>query len=223
MVAAEILKAVAALLWPILGIAFLWMYRDELRDVMRRLSRLRRGKFLGQEIELDEELKELHQAAEKAEVQTASISPIEDRPSVVTPSDDSAAEIFREAARSPKAALLLLAAQLEKRVRELFAATGWGDGKRVRLWEAIEKLRKQGSLPEHVTETLKLFLDARNKLVHGHDATDEDIFRAIDSGVLLLRSIEAIPIEQNVVHAIDVPLYSDPACSQRLRASAESF
>jgi len=100
------------------------MFRREIRSLLHRLSRIRKGKFLGQEIELDEELKELQQGAVRAE-EAASASP-ENLPTEEALPQDTAAEIFREAAKSPKAALLLLAAQLEKRVRVLFAATGWG-------------------------------------------------------------------------------------------------
>ncbi|MGH9551313.1 MAG: DUF4145 domain-containing protein, partial [Terriglobales bacterium] len=190
-----------------------WMYHSEIRAF---LQRIRKGKFLGQEIELEHELKELQQGAEKAE-QAVSTS-IAENPQIDVEqplSWDTASEIFRDAAKSPKAALLLLAAQLEKRVRELLAVTGWGEGKRVRLSETIEKLRQQGSLPEHVTGTLKLFSEVRNRLVHGHEATDEDILRAIDSGVLLLRAIEAIPAETHIVHETNVPLYSNSGCTQR--------
>lgn len=208
---AEFLKAVAALAWPALGFVFLFMFHAEIRDLMRRLSRLRKGKFLGQEIELHEELDELQQAAVRAEAQVASITDAEAQSTAPSPHDESE-EILREAARSPKAALLLLAAQLEKRVRELFASTGWGEGKHVRLHEAVEKLRRQGSLPEYVSDTFRLFVDVRNRLVHGHDATDEDILRAIDSGLLLLRSIEAIPAATHVVRAKDITLYADSSC-----------
>ena len=203
---AEFLKALAALLWPILGFVFLWTFRNEIRGL---LQRIRKGKFLGQEIELDEDLKELHQSAERAE------EAAEERVGYL-PSEDVTTEIFREAARSPRAALLLLAAELEQSVREKCAAAGWPDGKRMRLREAIDELGRQGNLPAHVTETFRLFMDVRNRLVHGHEADDDDILRAIDSGVLLLRTIDAIPIERNVVKKIDVPLYSDPDCKNRI-------
>jgi hypothetical protein len=47
---AELLKACAALLWPLLTFAALIVFRGELRGL---LARLRRGKVLGQEIELE--------------------------------------------------------------------------------------------------------------------------------------------------------------------------
>jgi hypothetical protein len=125
--------------------------------------------------------------------------------------------ILREAGQSPKAALLLLGSDIQKPLRQLLAATNWQQNiKPEPLPEAIDKLRAQGSLPEHVTGSLKLFLDVRNKLVHGGEANDDDIFRAIDSGLTLLRAIGSIPTEVNVVYETGVPLYSDSGCSQRV-------
>jgi hypothetical protein len=47
---AQLLKAIAALLWPVFAFVVLLLYRDQLRRV---LDRFRRGKFLGQELELE--------------------------------------------------------------------------------------------------------------------------------------------------------------------------
>ena len=47
---AELLKAIAALLWPVLSFVALIAFRGELKGL---LARLRRGKVLGQEIELE--------------------------------------------------------------------------------------------------------------------------------------------------------------------------
>src|SRR5438128_11183202 len=47
---AELLQAVAALLWPILAFVVLLVFRGQIQGL---LNRLRRGKVLGQEIELD--------------------------------------------------------------------------------------------------------------------------------------------------------------------------
>ncbi len=44
--------------------------------------------------------------------------------------------------------------------------------------------------------------------VHGHTASDDDILRAIDSGVTILRALQAIPHEVNIVYHPGVAIYS---------------
>jgi len=56
----ELLHAIASLLWPMLAIGSVWYFRKELTD---GLSRLKRGKFFGQEIELEEKLDKLSKSS----------------------------------------------------------------------------------------------------------------------------------------------------------------
>jgi hypothetical protein len=208
---AKLIDAVAHLLWPAFAFYFLWLFKPQLTDVLKRLSRVTKWKGLGQEIELDE----LEKATEKAKGEI--VTPQQPEMKLAEPRADQASEneILREAAKSPKAALLLLGSKIQQRLRQLLAATGWQQNiKAEPLLDAIDKLRAQGSLPEHVSGSLKLFLDVRNKLIHGGQATDDDVFRAIDSGLTLLRAIESIPAEVNVVHRTGVRLYSDPECAR---------
>ncbi len=60
---AELLQGIAALLWPILTFVLLLIFRREIVDVARRLKR---GKFLGQELELDKSLDQLEEKAKAA-------------------------------------------------------------------------------------------------------------------------------------------------------------
>ena len=220
---AELIKSVAALLWPVLGFIFLWRFKTEISGILKRLSHLRKGKLLGQEIELDEELDEFQRSASKAEQEViASIPPLQSADLEERPSGrfkeglrGEVTELLGNALRSPKATLMLLAAEIERRLRLILATTGWEKNiKPVPVFEAIDGLRSQGSLPEHVSGAIKLFLDVRNKIVHGHTATDDDVLRAIDSGFTVLKAIDSIPVEKNVVFHPGVTVYSDPLCTQ---------
>jgi hypothetical protein len=84
---------------------------------------------------------------------------------------------------------------------------------------AVAQLQKQGGLPEHVIGSVKLFQEIRNRIIHGGTATDEEILRAIDSGVMLLKAIDAIPVEINTMHRINVPLYADAGCTQPVQGA----
>ena len=81
---------------------------------------------------------------------------------------------------------------------------------------AIEQLKAQGSLPAHVSGSIKLFQEVRSRIIHGRDADEQDVLRAIDSGFTLLRALDSIPLEVNTVYRTGVPIYSDAECGQRI-------
>ena len=78
-VVVELLRVIAQLLWPVSLIVALILFRREIRALV---SRLRRGKFLGQELELGEEAQRLDkqvEAAEKAEPAKPLVDPAKDK------------------------------------------------------------------------------------------------------------------------------------------------
>ncbi len=208
---AELLRAVAALLWP--GFAFYALYKfgPELKSLA---ARLKKGKLLGQEIELGESLDRLDRTASAVASEVAAVPPS----SATRPGDDldHAAAVHRvltTAAQSPKAALLLLASEIEKQLRQLLASMGLLKGrKNLPVQQAFSELDEWGGLPKHVVASVKLFWEVRNRLVHGHVASEDDILRAIDSGITILRALQAIPHEVNIVYHPGVPIYSDREC-----------
>jgi hypothetical protein len=66
----ELIRAIAALLWPIFAFCALYMYRRELREL---LTRVRKGKLLGSEFEFDAHAAALN-AERKADAALASLS-----------------------------------------------------------------------------------------------------------------------------------------------------
>lgn len=207
---ATLLQAIAALLWPIFAFTALFVFRSQIADIARRLKK---GKLLGQEIELNESLNRLDESAISIEKSVAAL------PAQVTESqnqEELAREegvievIVSEAARSPKVALIHLASELEKLSRQLLASTGHLNGRRyISISQAIAELDAKFGLPRHVPSSLKFFWEARNRLIHGGEGTDEDILRAIDSGLTILRALQIFPREINVVYHPGVDLFSD--------------
>ena len=208
---AEFLRAISALLWPTLGFVALFVLKAELKDL---LNRVRKGKVLGQEIELSESLEKLSASAEKTASEVAALPPA---PPAALPAADSLTadsalerEVLGELGRSPKAALMLLASGMEREVRQLLASMGRLDPRRpLSFPQAIQVLDESGGLLRHVAGSVDQFWSVRNRLVHGRSASDEDIIRAIDSGLVILRTIKGIPHEQNVVHHPGVEVFSD--------------
>jgi hypothetical protein len=190
---ADLISAFASLMWPVVTLAILNWFRPEIRAI---LSRIRKGKFLGQEIELDE----LQAKTEAAEANLSTISSgtgsasgsgsaTAEGASVEGRGDfDEIEEVLREASRSPRLGLMLLSAKIERAARELAAGSGLDISRRpAALNTMIRALVQAKELPREAAEALNLFNQVRNRIVHGHDADDDEIARAIDSGTRLLR------------------------------------
>ncbi|MDO9462493.1 MAG: hypothetical protein Q7J61_01670, partial [Deltaproteobacteria bacterium] len=142
----ELLKAIASLLWPILGFVSLFLFRDEIANA---IGRIKKGKFLGQEVELRDELVKLQQTATEASEEVASLPPttIEQEPEKKEleksnkNEDDLIKGIIKEAGRSPKTALILLASEVEKEARQTLASIGKLQGMRkMTLSQTIDEL-----------------------------------------------------------------------------------
>lgn len=215
---AVLLQALATLLWPTFAFTALFIFRSQLADL---LARLKKGKLLGQEIELNESLEKLQQAAQGAQVEVAALpqpgAPQKTEAEVIQ-DQNIAQRIISEAATSPKAALINLAAELERLVQEVLATTGHLRGRRfVPVQQAISEIHQTFGLAAHVPSSLHHFWDVRNRVIHKGEGTDEDILRAIDSGLAILRALQAMPREVSIVHDPNVAVFSDSALTIPLR------
>jgi hypothetical protein len=213
----ELLKAIASLLWPILGFVVLIIFRVE---IARAIARIKKGKFFGQEFELSDELVKLQQAATDASEEVASLPRTEIEQTMAETEkdtssfyDDSIRSIIKEAGRSPKTALILLASELEKEARHTLASIGkLKPDRKLTFSQIVEELDSHYGLPKYVTSSLRLFWDTRNRIIHGGETEDRNIISAIDSGITILRAIQSLPRETNWVHHEGVPIYTDPKC-----------
>lgn len=217
--AAELIKAIASLLWPLLGFVALITFKNQ---IAHAIGRIKKGKFFGQEVELSEELIKLHQTAAEASEEVASL-PVDtdannevDAP-VEQARDNSINNIIKEAARSPKTALILLASEVEKEAKQTLASIGKLEGRRqLPISQIVDELDSHYGLPKHVASSLRQFWGTRNKIIHGGDTEEGNILSAIDSGVTILKTLRALPREINWVHNQGVPVYSDPECKSEI-------
>ena len=212
----ELLKAIASLLWPILGFVALFLFRNEISNA---IGRIRKGKFLGQEVELSDDLERLQRTATEASEEVASLPQASIEPEKQDKdTDDPIKAIIKEAGRSPKTALILLASEVEKEARQTLVSIGKLQGTRkMTLSQTINELDSHYGLPKHVSSSLRLFWDTRNKIIHGGETEDRNILSAIDSGVTILRTLQSLPRETNWVHNEGVPIYSDLACEHEIQ------
>lgn len=222
----ELLKAVSSLLWPIFAFVTLFLFKNEIREA---IGRLKKGKLLGQEVELSESLRSLNESATELTEEVSHIpNPIatienDEKDSCSSTCNennesDKLQQILTESVKSPTAALIMLSAEVEREARATLACTGrLKDRKHIPISRAIKELDSTYGLPKHVSSSLNLFWNTRNRIVHGGGVTDErNILSAIDSGIAIIRSLRAIPRESNYVFHPGVSVYSDPNCQNIL-------
>jgi hypothetical protein len=187
---ADLISATASLLWPIIAITVITWFRPELRAL---LARIRKGKFLGQEFELDRMLDNTNEA----EAQTG---PIDDSTGIDAVQKE-IEEVLREAARSPRIGLMLLSSKLDWAARDLALAIGLDVSRRsgAPLNILIRELAQAERITLQDANALQLFNQVRNQIVHGHDADDKEVARAIDSGTRLLRLLLSTPRAPQIV------------------------
>jgi hypothetical protein len=224
---APILQAIAALLWAIFAFTALFMVKPE---ITRAFGRLRKGEILGQKFELGDELVKLENSADAAakEVQGLARSinvEVETGHFLVGKSATASADqeesfdatiksILQQAASAPKIALMTLRAELEKQARQALATRGILRGRPVvPVRQALSELHQYG-FPPNLSDSLKLFNDVRNKIIHGAAATDDEALGALDSGITILRALNALPNEVNVVYHPGVEVFSDATCTK---------
>src|SRR5262249_38679884 len=122
-------------------------------------------------------------------------------------------QTLQHAKDDPRIALMYLASQMEWYVRKLayIHVRGlYANQPPTNLVGWIEDLDGSGKiLPPRVRDALKYFSDIRNRIVHHHDATPDEIIRAIDSGLTILKALEGIPREINIVYHPGVDIYAD--------------
>jgi hypothetical protein len=176
---ALVIQALASLLWPIFAFLALYLFRSEMIDVIKRVKK---GKIFGQEFELDENLRILEDRVKVVADQMQARPEIEREinMSEVTPYNENMAEnIIKQAANSPRVALIMLQEEIEKQARRTVAAMGLlHERSEITLQQALDELRQYG-LPPALPEVLRFFSDVRNKFIHGQSAADDDIFKDI--------------------------------------------
>ena len=69
-------------------------------------------------------------------------------------------------------------------------------------------------LPQSVISSVQEFQSVRNKIIHGHSTDPNDVLRAIDSGITILKAIKNIPRVSYIVYHPGVDLYADKECTK---------
>lgn len=196
----ELAKALASLAWPLGFLLLIYLFKEDVRALIRG-RKLKRTKILGQEIELEDEINQLDKAAKRLPETIPPPPPPEEPPAMPIPGApplpptaprDVTRQVLTEAGTSPKAALMLLASEMEAELRRLLESYGAPIGPRATYRDSIRFLQEQGELPQEFLDSMIRFRDVRNRIIHGYEAEPDDILRAIDVGLRILGAIRAL-------------------------------
>ncbi|HUN84489.1 MAG TPA: hypothetical protein VMU48_08920 [Terracidiphilus sp.] len=214
---APLLQAAASVGWVIFAFVALFKFKPE---ITRALLRLKKGKVLGQEFELGEELTTLRTSVAAVTKEVMELPPGAPEASPATMArqekefDTKIGHIIQLAASSPKAALIAMRAEIERQAINALAIRGLLHGRPVvTLQQALGELRQCG-FPPALEGSLEIFDSVRNRIVHGQGTTDDDALMALDSGMTILRVLSALPSEVHEVYHPGVEVFFDPECTR---------
>jgi len=204
---AEIFKAIAILLWPIITFIVILIFKNDLKHL---IGRIKKGKLFGNEIELEETIKEFEETVERAEAKL----PFQEKDEIR--SDNIAIDIIKESSTDPKIGLIRLAIEIERQLKELMYTTGWFQNlKRFSVQESFEYLTTNGVMPTNILSSLKIFWNIRSKIIHGSSTVNTDeIIRVIDIGLILLNAINSIPRAIHNIYKANIDIYHDSECTR---------
>ena len=212
----DLIIALARLMWPIVTLALILVFR---KDLTALFARVRKGKLLGHELELDPAIQEFQRSIREAQEEAPEPEvPPQRLQQQVQELDRDTKEILDVAALDLELGIVKLATKLEREVRLLAASLGQLDSRRhVSLFQMFSLLVEKGYVPRHTADSLRSFWELRNRIVHGRgEESDKDVRRVLDIGLVLLKTIRAIPHVINVVAYPDVELFSDASCVTRI-------
>lgn len=216
---ADVIRAVASLLWPLLSFCLVFVFRNEFRNL---IDRIKKAKFGPNEIELDRRVENLHQSSRR--IVPEILGPRSEHGGAGPSSfeqvdiDHSIQRIYEYASKSPRVALLLLSGGIKSEASDLLASTGkWTKPRHSSFSEFIRRLDDHYGLPVFVQDSLLSFEQALDEIMNGDSIGDEKILlRAVDSGVTIYRALHALPRDQYLVHHEGVPLFSDQECRHEM-------
>lgn len=211
----EFIIALASLLWPIVTLIVVLVFRSDLAALLKRV---RKGKILGQEMELDSNViafqnsvKEAQEEIPESDIANEKFKKESDE------TDESIKEVLDAASSNPELGIIKLSSVLEREIRALAGSLGQTPQRRMTATHLFHALVEKGYFPQHTTRSLQIFWDLRNKIVHGHEKEDErNVIKVLDAGLALLKTIKSIPHEINIVYHPGVPIYRDENCEDKI-------
>lgn len=218
----ELITAIAGLissiLWPAVTI---WLIHNFKVEISGLVKRVKKGKVLGQEFEISEQLNELTNKADKVKNETLNTETTTDKQ---TSPDDIAQQskyeedvekIISVSSENAELGIILLSQKIESELKILMAGSGYLANKAdFSFNEMLAFLKRNAAVSENLVASIKIFWEVRNKVIHkGHGEVERDnLIRIVDIGLTVLSAIKSIPHEINIVKYINVDVFEDAEC-----------
>lgn len=200
----NLIKAISTILWPITTLIIVLIFKS---PITKLISRIRKGKLFGNEFEFAQEVKKLDSSLEKAK---------EEIPySFENENDDKYLDILNKSAENPEIGVLMVSAELEKKIRQIFSLTGLSNSHSYKnIAQSFDILEKSGYVSKNTINSLRIFLDLRNKIAHGVSIDkSNNVVGMLDMGIGLLKLVDSIPHEKNYVYKFNIPIFKDSDCT----------
>lgn len=209
----ELIVALSYWLWPLVTLLVFLTFR---KPITALLGRVKKGEIFGQGFELEPAVDEFQESVQQAEEEVAQLpAKSESPPDDSRQTDIEVNQILDDSKGSPELALIRLSNILENESKTILGSLGLLPLRPISVYRAIEELEKRGFLPKNTIHSLKKFWELRNKIVHGRGQVDEkEILRVLDLGIVLLKTIRAIPHDIHVVQGL-VDVYEDAECKHK--------
>lgn len=155
----------------------------DIKDFLLRIRKFKKGDF---ELELGETITQFKEKVEEAE------ETIEENPAPkadYTKFDDDIVNKLASAANNPRGTLLVIAAEIEQRIRHLASEADIVVGDRhIPSTKLLIELEKREVISRNIYPLFKEFWNIRNKVAHGHSdkIIDSRLYEFAELGVRLL-------------------------------------
>lgn len=229
--AAELIRAFAALAWPIAAVAFFVLFRRELTSL---LSRVLRVKVPGAELVFENARRKTarakatlprepskappvaHEASDKSE--GGRTQAVDDTSSQLPAYKD---QVLRDASKSPRGALVRLSLDLDRKSREILVSQGARVAGPTASPTALRNQLTLLDLSPLLQEANEEFQRLRDLIIEGstwveggwesrfETASQADALRAVELGLEILEALEAIPHVVNYVEAASADTFAD--------------
>ncbi|WP_426407514.1 hypothetical protein [Bradyrhizobium ganzhouense] len=106
---------------------------------------------------------------------------------------------------------------LEGKIRRLLAATHWNEGVYVDVRHGFETLVSLGVLAKNDLNNLKVLEDEYVRVTsHKAQGDKSASTSAVITAIQLLKGLHSIALQDNIVEATSIKLYSDPSCKSEI-------
>lgn len=211
----ELIVALSKLLWSVLPFIFIWIFRSE---IAKLLTRVKKGKVFGQEFELEPLVNNFQGVVKEAELEipdkVIDVEKIEERDQIL---DTDIKEVLKVSEINPEIGIMRLSSLFEKDIRIIANSLGdFSTDRKVSARKHLQLLVDKNRLPKHTSESLNIFWNLRNRIVHGHGEQDKhNVLRVLDIGLNLLKTIRSIPHDIYKVYHPEVDVFEDEECTKK--------